>query len=130
MQTKQPIPDSHKKLILKCTEELFDLVYESHNHRMYHKMIQSIASACFLISMKLFYGDDYICDGPIIKLLVRASGGTTENLLALEKNIMKKTDWKGCGTYFIDKIYDDEVDPVWMFGKTKKSVKKTKKSVK
>ena len=133
MQTAQPIPESHKKLILRCTEELFDLVYESHNHRMNRKMIQSIAAACFIISMKLFYGDDYICDGPIIRLLVRASDGkvATKNLIALEKNIMKKTDWKGCGTYSLEKIYDDDVDPTWMFGKTKtkKSVRKTKKSV-
>jgi hypothetical protein len=132
MDAKQLIPESHKKLIMKCTEELFDLVYETHNHRMYNKIIQSIAAACFLISIKLFYADDYIRDGSIIEVLVRRSGGgvTTTNLLELEKNIMKKTDWKGCGTYSIDKIYDDDVDPTWMFGKTKKSAKKTKKSAK
>ena len=128
METKQPIPESHKKLILRCTEELIDLVYESHNS-INRNMIQSISAACFIISMKLFYGNDYVSDRHLVSFLADASNDTTKNLIELEKNIMKKTNWKGCGTYSLDKIYDDEVDPTGMFGKRKKSVRKTKKSV-
>ena len=159
---KRPFPQSHTRLVLRCTDELLDLVYSHRVGVIDENILEILGVACFFISMKLFYAYDFITeylvmDG-IVKIFVRMErpkppplDGSKqswkdfdkkleiynkklgkkrteimEKLIEMEINIMKRTDWKGCKAYSLDKIYDDEDAPSWMFGAVKKSVRKSK----
>jgi len=166
---KRPFPQSHIKLVFRCTDELLDVVYKHRKGVIGQNILEILGVTCFFISMKLFYGYDFITeyalmDG-IVKIFVLEDRPTpplpdgskqawkdfhkklydyneklgekrsqimgNRKLIEMEFDIMKKTDWKGCKAFSLDRIYDDEDKPSWMFGAVKKSVRKskTKKSV-
>lgn len=134
------ITSQHKTLILDCTFELLDMLYEYFEHKLSTAKLQAIAAACFMIAIKLFYSYDHINSRQLSSLLVYAGAGsfTLKTLLELEADILRKTDWKGCNLFSIDKFYLTNtnelmhLDPsVFNIGKNRKNKKrKSKKSKK
>ncbi len=162
-EIETPFPQSHTRLVLRCTDELLDVVYSQRRGVINESILDILGGACFLISMKLFYSYDFLQDDNVLldhvvkefvkrpipplpsgkkefekefklfeqklKIYKQTCKEMRKKLVQMEQNIMKKTDWKGCAAFYLDKIYDDEAS--WMFGskKSKKSVRKSKKSV-
>lgn len=92
------VPRTHKILLIGCTNELLDQMFEGLNHLISTQILQTIGAACFMIAMKLFYGYDYVEEGKLLNMMIELSENSISKsvLLEIEKNIVAHIDWKGC----------------------------------
>jgi hypothetical protein len=122
------VSDRHKRFILAHTNEMLDVVYKRLSQEISTIVLQAMGAACFMISMKFFYGYDYMNDNGIANLLVESSDGgiTKQQLLNMEIDILVKTEWKCCGLFDIYKYYADDDNDV--FGIKKSDCKESKES--
>jgi hypothetical protein len=92
------VPRTHSILMIGCTSELLDQVFEALEHFISTKILQTIGAACFMIAIKLFYGYDYVEEGKLLNMMIELSEySILKNvLLEMEKNIVAHIDWKGC----------------------------------
>ena len=138
-------PQYHIQFILKCTDQLLEMVYKERKGFINEDILNIVGCACLFISIKLFYGYDYIPynDGLFsvledfikkpnytyqyskkypslpnhtlqynkefiqyekdIKIFKKKSREMKKKISQIELNIMKKTDWKGCEAFYINK---------------------------
>ena len=81
-----------KKLVMEYTDEILDQIFESLDHIISKRILQTIGAACFMITMKLFYGYDSLDDNKILNLLVDLSDrGISKGVLCeIEKNMITR----------------------------------------
>jgi len=94
----------HKILIIKCTLELLDVVYNSINRLISSSRFKTIVAACFIISVQLLYGFDNIYDGDLFSLMKSSNDSSEKDKSFLKRlvyDILEKTDWKGCNTFLL-----------------------------
>ena len=99
-----------RALIIQCALELLDVVYTILEGKISMRRIQTIGSACFIISVQLLFGFDNIHDNQIYGYMKYADQSTNppkddkiRDFTALIANILEKTGWKGCHTFLLNK---------------------------
>jgi hypothetical protein len=86
------MPENQKELVMKYTDEILDQIFDSLDHIISRRILQTIGAACFMITMKLFYGYDSLDDKKILSLLVDFSdkGISKDVLCEIEKNMITR----------------------------------------
>ena len=78
--------------------------------------IWNIAASCLSLSIKLYGAHDWIWSGHIMPLIVESTRHYRKKdrrisvdpriINLMERDIMKRTNWKGCSTFYLDRKYD------------------------
>jgi hypothetical protein len=78
--------------------------------------IWNIAAACLSLSIKLYGAHDWIWSSDILPLIVESARHYRKMdrrisvdpriINLMERDIMQRTDWKGCSTFYLDRKYD------------------------
>ena len=126
------------RLILECTSELFDLVVnDTFGRKVSQDILQTLAIACYIISAKLMFAYDNIDDEDIVDFFYYQTGKGIDKkrLFLMEADVMRRTDWKGCSTFFLERHYEmeksrekktKEKKDFFLFSETDKAAKKSK----
>jgi hypothetical protein len=103
-------------LMKVCAIELFEkTLLQVLNGRVSESAIWNIAAACVTLSVKL-YGSDWIYAGETMPSIEVAAQNfrkidnririNRKIINIMERDILHRTDWKGCPTYYLNRTYD------------------------
>jgi hypothetical protein len=98
------IPNRHRSLddimmyVIWCTNELLGAVIHSLDGRINTNYLQAVGVACFILSLKLIGGYDWLRERGLYAYMAYLTGGIASQaqLVRLESDILERTEWKGC----------------------------------
>lgn len=84
--------------VIWCTNELLGAVIDSLGGKVNSNFLQAIGSTCFIISLKLIGGYDWLSERGLYAYMAHLCSGmaTQSQLIRLESDILSRTGWKGC----------------------------------